>query len=141
MVGLKDDRLEKRLQDMSYESRYISENMGSVFVLLTLIFIGLCLMVLIAFLWGMLPIFVRRFYVKLKDFLLWNVIIRLYMEAAIELIICTVLNLRFGNLANGAPWAASLNTVLAYLYTGMWLVAPFLIYFFYTRNFTRLEDE
>jgi len=140
LKGLNNERLAERLHDMSYESRYISENMGSVFVLFTLIFFSLVLMMLSKFMWGMLPQYLRKAYFSLKDFLLWNVIIRLYMEAAIELIICTVLNVRYGKFLNGAPWGATLNTFLAYFYTGVCFASPIVIYLFYSRNFKKLGE-
>jgi hypothetical protein len=70
--------------------------MGSVFLFFTLSFFGLVLMVILEVMQSMLPAPVRKFHFKLKKFLLWNFIIRLYLEAAIELTISTILNLRFG---------------------------------------------
>lgn len=39
------------------------------------------------------------------------------------------------------PWAATVNYVFAWWCAGVYLLSPFAIYIFYTRNFSLLEDE
>ena len=76
----------------------------------------------------------------LKKVLLWNFCIRIFMEAAIEISICTVLNLRFGTFRN-VPWGAFVNHLYAYFFAGAFILFPFFVVIHYCYNFGKLEDE
>merc|ERR1719246_404261 len=72
--------LTQRLTPLGYGSHYISNIMGSIYIFMLATIIGLFLILLFSvFRFG------RRFQKKLENFFLWNWVIRLVMEACLEL--------------------------------------------------------
>lgn len=113
--------------------------MGSVFVIFTFTLLGL-IMIIILYPLTINSFFIRKQHHKLKDFLMWNFCIRLVLEAGIEIIISSLLNIRFADFY-GVPWGAKLNKILAIFFAVLFLVSPVLISFFYCWNFHRLQED
>jgi hypothetical protein len=137
--GLKFPELEERLDELSYGSMHLSENMGSVFLAFFVTTIGIFLIVLGSFMQSFLPAALKKAWNWLKKVLLWNFCIRLIMEASIESIICTNLSLNFGSYFC-VPWGAKVNHAYAHFFLIVFALFPFFVIFHYCRNFKKLED-
>ena len=82
--------LTKRLDPLGYGSHYISNIMGSIYIFMLATIVGLfSILVFSVFRFG------RRFQTKLENFFLWNWVIRLFMEACLELSFAVILNWPF----------------------------------------------
>ena len=138
--GLHFDKLESRLDELSYGSMHLSANMGSVFLAFWLTTIALLFIVLGTFMQSFLPPLLKKALTWLKKVLIWNFCIRLIMEASIESIICTNLNLRFGSFYC-VPWGAFVNHMYAYFFGFVFTAFPLFVVVQYCRNFGKLDDE
>ena len=135
---LNDENLADRLIVLEYGSIYLSKNMGSVFVIFTITLVGL-LMIIVLYPLTINNHVIRKHHNKLKSFLMWNFCIRLVLEAGIEIIISSILNLQIGCFY-GVPWGAKLNKICAIFFATLFVLSPFLISLFYCCNFHRLRD-
>ena len=76
---------------------------------------------------------------RLMKFLLWNWIIRLVLESALEIAFASTLNIKFGNFSD--PWGSEINLYMAFLFGGCVLLLPIFICLFYVRNFDKMKDR
>jgi len=120
----------------------MSENLGSLFVIIVVCFIAVFLIVLL------MPI--TRFkcidwvYTKLKKYFLWNFMLRLLLEAGLELAFCCVLNLRYGNVftyTEPVGFGSAFNFFCAVFFTVVLCCMPLAILVAYCCNFDKLGDE
>jgi len=125
--------LVKILDELSYGSRYMSVNMGSIFVIFMVTILGLIIVLVGHFIFP-------RWITKLKKILIWNFCIRLVLETAIEIIFCTILNLRFSQW-NTSHWSEQLNYCFAIFFAGLYLTSPITISLFFCVNFKHLTNE
>jgi len=90
-------QLTESFGQLSYGSRYMHRNLGSVFV----IFIVSIIVLAVIFLLFLMKFIVRpsrRLYERMKKYFLWNFFIRLVFEATMELAFCCVLNIKYGSV-------------------------------------------
>ena len=103
--------------------------------------VGLFLLVLGNFMYSILPACLKKPHARLSKILLWNFCIRLLLEAAIETIISTILNLKFGgHFSSKLAWGAFVNHMYAYFFAVVYLSSPLTILAFYGYNFSSLSD-
>jgi len=83
---------------------------------------------------------IHRLNKRLKKKLLWNFVIRLFIEAALEIAFCVYLNLVYGefNIKVLGSWFNFISSCILGISLAL---LPIWIIFFYLRNFDRLEDE
>ena len=79
------------LEQLSYGNRYMSENLGSVYLMILITCVFLCMIVLLS-ICRFIPV-CRKVVEKLKKKLVWNHCIRLIVEGCLELFFCSVLNM------------------------------------------------
>lgn len=81
-----------------------------------------------------------RLYTKIEKFFLWNFVIRLVLEAALEISFCAYLNLRYGHISSHYfgevfNYVSTLILGSALVFLCGWIVV------FYLQRFDQLEDE
>ena len=126
------------MKKMSYGNRYMSENLGSVFLILLITCILLCLIVLLQ-ICTFIPV-CNRVVARLKKKLLWNFVLRLIIEGVLELFFCAVLNVMYGNVYSydsSAEWGAGelFNFICACLFGSIAIIAmPWILLFYCTKS-------
>ena len=81
---------------------------------------------------------ILRFRAWLENYLLWNFIIRLFIEMSMLLAFCCLLTMKYAELIGFMGW---LNVISAWLFMGAVVVMPFFVLFFYLKNFERMNSE
>ena len=130
--------LKASLSELGYSSAYLSNNLGSVYVFAFLTAIVLILS-------GLLELCARFTIVnklnnRIKKQLHWNFVIRLVMEAGMEIAFGVYINLTYGKFEKGY-FGAVFNYLSCIVLGGALLALPIFIIVFYSRNFHRLEEE
>ena len=126
------ENLRASLNDLGYASAYLSNNLGSVYV-----FAFLTSLVLI--LSGLLELCtcdqqITQLNGAIKKRLHWNFVIRLLIEAAMEIAFGVYLNLKYGHF-NVKLFGAVFNYISTVVLGGALLILPFFILIFYLYNF------
>jgi len=130
------------LDQLSYGSRYMSRNLGSVYVIFVISFV---ILVFTFLFW----VFSKccgcseRAFKKLETKFLWNYYIRLVLEASLELSFCCIINIKYGNVFRypETPTAGSVvNFVVAVFFTVVVLVSPLVILIAYNYHFLKLAE-
>jgi hypothetical protein len=130
--------LKASLSELGYSSAYMSNNLGSVYVFAFFTAILLLLSGLLE-LFSRFPLF-AKVNDKIKKKLHWNFVIRLVMEAAMEIAFGTYINLTYGKF-DFKYFGAWFNYISTCVLGGALLALPIFIVIFYSRNFHKLEDE
>ena len=99
-------------------------------------FIGLALILILSPFWTVKPI--KRLRDYLKKQLLWNFIIRTFLESGIILAYCVILNLRYGELENIGGY---MNYITACVFSIVLISMPFFILFFYLSKYDVMNSE
>jgi hypothetical protein len=115
----------------------MSKNLGSRFVIV-LVTSFLLLVILILELFK--HPFAQKVSTKLKDKLLWNFVIRLVIESYLSLGFSVYFNLRFTS-CNFLYLGSWVNYFYAVGFAAVIIAAPLFVVFFYSRKFSRFEDE
>lgn len=130
-----------RLEEFDYDSMFLTVNLGSVFVIIFLVTVGLFSILLGNFMNSFLPACFKNINKKLEKHLIWNFCIRLILETAIETIISTILNLKFGRFSTQLPFGDFVNRMYAYFFAAIYLTSPVTIPAFYCYNYKYLSEE
>jgi hypothetical protein len=75
----------------------MSNNMGSMFVYYVVTIIA-CILIVIGFLLRRLHPYIAKKHTDLRNYFLWNFIIRLIFEATMELSFCVILAMKFTSI-------------------------------------------
>jgi len=132
-LSLNNDVLAARLDDLGYGSVHMSENLGSVFLIIMFIFVAMILIYFSSLFGGFcrhtkVGKVLRKYYSKMWLFLHWNFSIRLVLQEAIILSYCCDLNIRFGSFQT---WASGLNYIVSIGFAIVLLSSPILILVWY----------
>ena len=129
--------LTQRLTPLGYGSHYISNIMGSIYIFMLATIIGLFLILLFSvFRFG------RRFQKKLENFFLWNWVIRLVMEACLELSFAIILNWPFlPYMTTATTFFQTIDYLITIIVAILLGALPLFIVVFYCGNFRKLGDE
>ena len=132
------ENLRASLNDLGYASAYLSNNLGSVYVFAFLTSVVLILS-------GFLELCtcdqqITQLNGSIKKRLHWNFVIRLLIEAAMEIAFGCYLNFKYGHF-NVKLFGAVFNYISTIVLGGALLILPFFILIFYSYNFYRLADE
>ena len=118
---------------MGYDSHYMGNVMGSIYIFMLATILGLFLIMILS---------VTRFrkaQQKLENFLLWNWIIRLIIAASLELSFAILLNWPFmENITKPKSFLEFLDYAMTIFVTFLLLALPIFILFFYTKYFHKL---
>lgn len=82
----------------------------------------------------------QRFNFWLRKQFLWNWVIRLTLETALELGFLLVFQFQYGKL-DKTKFGSIINFVIAVMLAIMLILLPFFISIFYMKNFAKLADE
>ena len=115
----------------------MSNNLGSVFIIILFTATALLLSVLLSCLNVRV---VQKFNTGLKGFLHWNFVIRLIIEGLMELLFATYFNLKYG-VCDFNVFGSWVNYFFAILFISLICIAPFFVIIFYWYHFDRLLDE
>jgi hypothetical protein len=122
---------------LGYSSKYMSNNLGSIFVIILVVNL---LLLLIYMLDSCKCPFAQKVNNMLKQKLLWNFVIRLVIESYLSLGFSVYFNLRFshGRFSYLGSWV---NYFYAVSFAAVLIGAPLFVICFYCYNFKRLKDE
>ena len=79
-----------------------------------------------------------KFRVWLQKTILWNFVIRLFIECSLLLSFCCLLTIRYGEYDGLGSW---INQISVYIFMIGLLIMPFFIFFFYLKNFDLMNSE
>ena len=117
----------------------MSNNLGSVFVMILLTTIALLLILVLEIFSKRVPC-MEKAGSWLKKKLLWNFILRLIMEGVLELSFCIYFNLRYGS-CDFKVLGSWVNYFYAVFFAAIIVAMPFFILIFYCKNFLKLKDK
>ena len=80
-----------------------------------------------------------RFRLWLHKKLLWNFVIRLLIELSLLLGFCCALTVRYAEFTGS--FMTVIDVISAYIFIGVLTVLPFFIFFFYLKNFEKMNSE
>ena len=127
----------KQMNELGYNSAYISSTMGSSYIFMFLTIFGLLIIL------ATLPfknlcccLKVREW---LKKHLLWNWVIRLVLEEILELGFCLSLQFKYG-IFKGASGPTLIDMSFGILYGIIIILLPAFILFFYCKYFALFEE-
>ena len=86
--------------------------------------------------WTVAPI--KRLRDYLKKQLLWNYILRTFLESGIILFYCVILNIRYGEMDN---FGGYMNYITAWVFTIVLTILPFFILVFYLSKYDVMNSE
>jgi hypothetical protein len=125
------------MDKLGYGSAYMSNNLGSVFVIMVvtalLLLLSLCLT----------PCKhekVQSLNGWIKKNIMWNFVIRLIVEAYLELTFSVYFNFKYAS-CNFNYFGSILNYFFAILFACLLIITPFFIIFFYNWHFYKFTDE
>ena len=126
------ENLRASLNDLGYASAYLSNNLGSVYVFAFLTSVVLILS-------GFLELCtcdqqITQLNGSIKKRLHWNFVIRLLIEAAMEIAFGCYLNFKYGDF-NVKLFGVIFNYISTVVLGGALLILPFFILIFYLYNF------
>ena len=81
---------------------------------------------------------IMKFRVWLQKYLLWNFIIRLFIEMSMLLAFCCLLTIKYAVVTGLMGWA---NFISAWVFLGVLVLLPFFILFFYLKNFDLMNND
>jgi hypothetical protein len=121
---------------LGYASIYMSNNLGSVFVI---ILATSLLLFLSTILEAIRHPSVLKFNAKMKAKLQWNFVIRLVIEGYMELVFAVYFNLKYAKCSFSylGSWV---NYFYAIIFASLIGLAPFFVIGFYNLNFSKLGD-
>lgn len=128
----------ENLNSIGYESHYMAPSMGSVYIFMLGTVFGLILIVILQPIKGCHPR-LEKIQNWLKTFFLWNWVIRLILEAALELSFVVILQYDFlSNLKNAGGFFEGVDYLMTYLVIFGLIFLPCFILVFYCKNFDKL---
>ena len=81
---------------------------------------------------------ILKFRVWLSKFILWNWVIRLFIEMSMLLAFCCLLTIKYADVSGLMGW---MNIISAWFFLVVLLLMPFFIFFFYLKNFDRMNSD
>jgi hypothetical protein len=129
--------LKNSFELLGYSSAYMSNNLGSVFVIILVTSFLLSLSVILE---AVRVPSVMKFNEKLKVKLHWNFVIRLVIEGYLELVFSVYFNLNYAKCTFSflGSWV---NYFYAIIFAVLIGLAPLFVVGFYSLNFAKIEDE
>ena len=79
-----------------------------------------------------------KFRLWLHRTLLWNFVIRMFIELSLLIAFCCLLTIRYAEFTG---LMARIDVISAYILLGVLLIMPFFIFFFYTKNFDVMNSD
>ena len=119
------------LDSVSFSSAYLSRNLGTAFIWILGITIGLVLILLLS-LFSRVE-FIHKLQDKLKKELLWNSILRTIMQTSLEFGFCCYFTLKYAHF--DGSFGAIVNFAYAYVFTVLLLGFPIICLRIYTVKF------
>lgn len=132
------ENLRSSLSELGYASAYLSNNLGSVYVFAFITALVLTISFILE-LCSYDPWF-RNLNLWIKKKLHWNFVIRLLIEAAMEISFGTYLQIKYGEF-NFKLFGSWFNFVSTAFLGGSLVLLPIFIVIFYNHNFHKLENE
>ena len=127
------ENLTKRLDPLGYGSHYISNVMGSIYIYMLATILGLFIIILLS------VTRFRKLQQKLENFLLWNWIIRLIIQASLEFSFTVFLNWPFmKRITCTKSFFEFLDYAMTILVTILLITLPIFIVIFYRKYFHKL---
>jgi hypothetical protein len=131
------ENIKANFEQLGYSSKYMSNNLGSIFVI---VLVTSFLLLVILMLEPFKHPLSQKVSTKLKDKLLWNFVIRLVIESYLSLGFSVYFNLRFAS-CKFSYLGSWVNYFYAVGFAAVIIAAPLFVVFFYSRNFSRFKDE
>jgi len=133
--------LSDSFDQLSYGSRYMSRNLGSVYILFIISF-GILVLTFFFWMFSKCCGCSERAFKKLDGKFAWNFYIRLVLEASLELSFSCIINLKYGNVFKypESPTIGSIfNFVVAIIFSVLVLASPLVILIAYNYHFLKLN--
>ena len=127
--------LAERIDQLGYGSSYLTTNLGTMFLMIVLTFLGFCSLIV---LWPLNKIKrINKLRVKLDRNLKWNFTIRLFLEGLLETTFSAFITLKF---ASTTTFGGKLNYFMAICLLTITIALPIFIVLFYLKNHDRMCD-
>jgi hypothetical protein len=131
----------KNLNPIGYSSHYMAPSMGSLYIVMVYN-LGQFIFLFLTYPFRKSHHRLFKYRLRIKEGLMWNFVIRLLMETALELSFCCFLNFPyFYKIPEVSGFFEGLDYFMTILIGIMILVFPFFVAIFYNYNYEKMGEE